>query len=404
MNIAAPSRAKEILAAIPKRPVGPPRKGFEEIYQNNLRRWANEILILDSKSDFKISSRGWCYILEQYGLGKGDFDLAEAKINECRKAGFLPLDICAEDVRRRAKGLENLDDDDHEDFAASLFRGTESAHEHYTPFSFWDDKEIYIEMVVEKIDLVNLFMPVCRKFRIPIKNNVGWNDINSRVHTMKRMAEHSAEGRECVLLYAGDFDPAGLVISAALRDNMKELEGAVNFELAQDGIPDLNIDDVVIDRFGLNYDFINDTGLSWIDGLETGSGKRLDDIGHKDHDKDYVQGYLRNYCPDWGPPPDARRAGTGARKCEANALVTQPKAARKLCLRTILKYLSPRDPARYRTALKEPREELRREIMRYGYSRATHDQAGRYLIRPPQRNSNRGSNYRGPATLAEAPP
>ena len=49
----------------------------------------------------------------------------------------------------------------------------------YTPFSFWDDKDFYIEMVVEKIDLVNLFMPVCAKFRIPIKNNVGWNDINS---------------------------------------------------------------------------------------------------------------------------------------------------------------------------------------------------------------------------------
>ena len=106
MSIAAPSRAHEILAAIPKRPVGPPRKGFEEIYQDNLRRWGNEILILDSKSDFKISSRGWCYILEQYGLGKGDFDIAEAKINECRKAGYLPLDICAEDARRLARGLE----------------------------------------------------------------------------------------------------------------------------------------------------------------------------------------------------------------------------------------------------------------------------------------------------------
>ena len=109
-------------------------------------------------------------------------------------------------------------------------------------------------------------------------------------------------GRKCVLLYAGDFDPAGLVISTSLRDNMKELEGAVNFELAADRVPDIAIDDVIIDRFGLNYDFINESNLSWIEGLETGSGKRLDDIRHKDHKKQYVQDYLKNYCPDSGSP------------------------------------------------------------------------------------------------------
>jgi hypothetical protein len=60
----------------------------------------------------------------------------------------------------------------------------------------------------------------------------------------------------------------------------------------------------------------------------------------------------------------------------------QPRKARKLCLGTILKYLHRGDPARYRTALKEPREQLRREIKRYGYRRATHDKEGRYLVRP----------------------
>jgi hypothetical protein len=49
----------------------------------------------------------------------------------------------------------------------------------------------------------------------------------------------------------------------------------LSLNLEQDRIPDLNIDDVVIDRFGLNYDFINETRLSWIPGLETGSGTTL---------------------------------------------------------------------------------------------------------------------------------
>jgi hypothetical protein len=277
----------QILSVVPKRPMGRSHPAQEEAYQQWLRDWANGILRLGVRIDFKVSSRGWCYLLEEYGLPKGDFDTAEQKINECRKAGYLPLGICAEDVRRLARGIEDIDDDDFRDYAEKMFKGIDACHEIYIPFSFWDDKEFYLEIVVEKIDLVNLFDPICRKFRIPIKNNVGWNDINSRVRTMKRFAMHAAAGRKPVLQYYGDFDPAGLLISTALRNNMKELEGAVNFELAQDGIPDLNIDNVIVERCGLNYDFINDNHLSWIDGLATGSGKRLDDINHRDHQKPY---------------------------------------------------------------------------------------------------------------------
>ena len=379
---------ENILSSVPKRPPGRTYPPQEAAYQQWLRDWAYGILRLAARIDFKVSSRGWCYLLEEYGLSKGDFDTAEEKINECRKAGYLPLNICAEDVRRLTRGLEDIDDDDFRDYAEGLFNGVDLAHESYIPFSFWDDKEYYLEIVVEKIDLVNLFMPIARKFCIPIKNNVGWNDINSRVRTMKRFAHHAAEGRKPVLQYYGDFDPAGLVISTALRNNMKELEGAVNFELAQDDIPDLNIDDVIIERCGLNYDFIIDNRLSWIDGLATGSGKRLDDINHRDHQKQYVQDYLKDYCPDWVPPLTPFTVGTGARKCEANALVVQPKKARKLCLQNILRYLHRSDPIRYLNALKEPREELRREVMRYGWRRATHDPEGRFLIRPKS-NSNR---------------
>jgi hypothetical protein len=337
-----------------------------DVYEWQLRRWAQQIERINARIDFAISARGWCYMLEEYGLSKGDFDKAEAKINECRKCGFLPLNICAEDGRRLPWGLEHLDNSDPGDYAESLFRGIDEAHTSYCPVSFWDDKDCYIEMVVEKIDLVNLFAPVCAKFFIPIKNNVGWNDINSRVHTMKRFARHAAEGRTPVLLYCGDFDPAGLLISKSLRTNMEELQGAVNFELAEEGIPDINIDDVEIERFGLSYDFINDNGLTWIDGLSTGSGKRLDDIGHKDHKKPYVQNYLRDYCPDWTPPLTPFSIGRGARKCEANALVVHAKEARKLCLKTILGYLDRGDPAVYRTSLKPARDALRETIAHYG--------------------------------------
>jgi hypothetical protein len=58
--------------------------------------------------DFKVGSRGWCYLLESYGLHKGDFDAAQKLITECRKSGDLPLDICAEDVSRTT-AVEEID-------------------------------------------------------------------------------------------------------------------------------------------------------------------------------------------------------------------------------------------------------------------------------------------------------
>jgi hypothetical protein len=57
-------------------------------------------------------------------------------------------------------------------------------------------------------------------------------------------------------------------------------------------------------------------------------------------------------------------AAYGARKVEANALVTRPEAGRELCRQAILKYLPAKAPRRYLEKLKPIRAELRREIER----------------------------------------
>jgi hypothetical protein len=44
---------------------------------------------------------------------------------------------------------------------------------------------------------------------------------------MKRFRKHDEEGRRCVLLYCGDFDPAGLHVSELMRKNLEDLERAV---------------------------------------------------------------------------------------------------------------------------------------------------------------------------------
>ena len=102
-----------------------------------------------------------------------------------------------------------------------------------------------------------------------------------------------------------------------------------------------------IDRFGLNYDFIQENNLTWIDNLETGSGKRLDDPRHPDHKKPYVQNYIKQF---------------GVRKVEANALVTRVTAGRKLCEDAILKYIDLDGVNDYNDETMEARELLQKVI------------------------------------------
>jgi hypothetical protein len=118
-----------------------------------------------------------------------------------------------------------------------------------------------------------------------------------------------------------------------MRKNLEDLAGAVGWS------PD--------NLFGLNANFIERNGLTWIDNLETSSGQRLDDPRHPDHNKDYVQSYIRQF---------------GVRKCEANALVVAPDTGRDLCRRVILDHVPEDAPADYHARLAIERERLQAAI------------------------------------------
>jgi hypothetical protein len=289
--------------------------------------------------DFAVGSRGLCYTLEPHGLPKGDFDDAQKLITECRKTGELLLDICAEDDARATVGLQgDLDDPDVEAQGQGWIQYVrERAANSYTPFGFWDDLDVYVEVAVEKLDLRNLFESVCVEFYVPLTNMKGWCDLTARAAMMRRFTAHEAANRRWILLLCGDHDPGGLNITATMRKNLEDLAGAVGW----------SPDNLVITRFGLNADFINRHGLTWIDNLETSSGQRLDDPKHPDHNKVYVQDYTRRF---------------GVRKCEANALVVAPHVGRQLCRDAILQYVPADAPERYRRRLAVERRRLRAAI------------------------------------------
>lgn len=235
---------------LPKLPAHRPSEATKAAYAKDVEAFCSRLLEVQSSIDFSVGSRGWAYILEGDRLiDKDEIDAAQRLINDCRKSGALPLDICSEDDKRAAENLEDLDADPPTR-AAQLVRYIESAEQYYAPFSFWDDLDVYVQMAVEKSNLKNLFAKPCAELHVPIANVGGWADLNVRAGFMRRFEEKEAEGKQCVLLLCTDHDIGGLQISSFMRSNLEDLARAVGW----------SPDNLIIDRFGLDYEYIEREG------------------------------------------------------------------------------------------------------------------------------------------------
>jgi hypothetical protein len=311
-------------------------------------RWCGQLLQLKESVDFDPGARGWCYLMEEHGLSKGDFNDAQDLITECRKDGKLPFDFCGDDdSAREFIHVETITDDPDPRVEAKQWADSiKSAPDRYDPLSFWDYQDNYVQMLVEKIGLRNLFDPVCEEFRVSLANTKGSWSLWQRMKLMERFAEWQEKGKHCALLYCGDHDIHGLRISEFLFDNLVEMMPA--FERHCPHL-DLNLDEIEIVRFGLNADFIKKHRLSWTQGLITGTGKDLADPSHSKHFDHDVQSYIEKF---------------GAKKLEADALVTRAQAGRRLCRDAILQYIDTNGIEDFEQARQEKRDKLREEINR----------------------------------------
>lgn len=308
-----------------------------------LREWfAAKLIEISDAIGFKVSSRGWGYIMEQKGfITKDQFDKVEDAINRCRRKGYLPVDFVAEEASREFHEIHTPETDSFPRFIMSWLTAAHECHEQFEP-DWWEDEEYYIQMVVEKIDLVSLFQDICRTYHIPIANARGWSSILQRAAYCRRFKEAEDKGLKCVLLYCGDHDPDGVRISDTIRKNLEDVQ---NIRWG-DGETGYDPSDLIIERFGLDYDFIVANKLTWIDNLITGNTAKKMDLGsktHPNHNLPYVQQYLKK---------------VGRRKCEANAIVVVPEMGRQMCERAILRYLGADARDRFEARKQETRDKI----------------------------------------------
>jgi hypothetical protein len=325
---------------MPRRKRGAQSAEAKATFERDLSEWCQEIIRIAETMDYKIGARDWCYVLEVAGsITKGEFDAAERLITECRKDGHLPVDITCIDNGRPTANLVYIDRTSVKEEAADIIERALNGSRSYHPFSVWENQEFFVQVAVEKMGIYSLFEKPTAAFDVPMVNIGGWSDVNSRVELMRRFKYWEARGKQCVLLAFTDHDPGGLHIANFLLDNLAELSDAVGW----------SPDNLFIDRFGLKADFIRKHRLTWIDNLETSSGLQLDDPGHADHHKDYVQSYIKKF---------------GVRKVEANALVVCPEAGRELCRQAILKYVGLAAVADYRRRLSSEQNKVRLAVRR----------------------------------------
>lgn len=317
------------------------RQAEDYLFAHQLEEIQKKMKLPDGRI-FKIGARGWAYQLEDMRLiNKDEFDKIQDVINNLRKKGILPIDFTSNDEKRLFSGVEFPNDDTPIQHMRSYLVAAQECEKWYTP-DWWREEDYYIQVLVEKEDLVTLFKSTCNKYHIPIGNSRGWSSMNQRATYANRFKEAEDAGLECVLLYLGDFDPDGLRISEFLRKNLEDLK-EIRWSYGGRGY---DPKDLIIDRFGLNYDFITKHNLTWIDNLITGSGKDLASPSHPNYNHPYVQDYLKKY---------------GARKCEANALIVRTTQAIELLTTAIEKYLGADALHRF----KERRQEIVDEVTEF---------------------------------------
>lgn len=336
---------------LPDKPRGRPG----DRYYNQVASFAESLRTFDESVDQKVSARGYAYLLENENLiTKSQIDYAENLINKIRKNDFsdsapwehalLPTDFTAkDDARRWYAGDDGSDYEDVDDYVRRRLRAVLKGWGFDR--SFWEYQDHFLQVVVEKIDLVHLFRPICERYNIPITTGKGWSTINQRAEIAARFAHWAEKDKQGVLLYCGDFDPPGRRISDYFRKNLNDLSDALIPDVDGDGYfyGGRYGDAIIVDRFGLNHDFVKEHDLTWVDNLETGSGRDLCSPSHPDHDKDYVQDWLRTH---------------GCRKVEANALVAHPEAGQALFEDTVAEYLGDDPLSEYEADLEDDREAI----------------------------------------------
>src|ERR1700722_12356210 len=312
---------------------------------SNIERQALPWIISEyERHGYAFGPRAWAYAAEgSIGLDKDQFDDFGEWLATMRMQGKVDADIVSDDDARRTTINDHQDYEDPHNYAESTLRIAKYRLEAYTPISWWDDLPTYIEVGIEKSDIMPLFDDICQKYHVPYTNYRGNGDVNSRRRVLQRMKKHHEAGRECKLLYFGDLDPVGISIANNLHKNLTKCANMT--DVRWDPSP------VEILHAGLHFDQVEELGLSWTDNLLSSTGKDMSQpfLPNGKPNKAYETYKVKAYMEEHG----------GARKVELNALATKIDEARELFTAMIHDFIPADHPEIHEERQQQGREETK---------------------------------------------
>lgn len=262
----------------------PPTSGPIHVRKQARFEMGEAIERMSRETGYRFGPRGWAYYAEGLGLiTKGEFDRFETLLTAMRKDGELDPDVIEPDASRMATEVYDFDADsntpeEHAQYAIDdISERLRSWAQSYREHGYWDGLDYYVEMIVEKKDLVQIFRSTADRYNVRITNGKGDTDIHTRLALLKRFRDHTWDGRRCILLAIGDHDPKGLHIVEGLHRNIMSCGNLKGLDWDD---PDFDVVNI-----GLTENQIDDLGLMKISNLETGGGRDLSDPRHPDHNK-----------------------------------------------------------------------------------------------------------------------
>lgn len=99
----------------------------------------------------------------------------------------------------------------------------------------WENQPIYAELFIEKKALQGVFQSVCNNNRIALGACKGYPSLTFLYEAAQRFSDAYEQGKECVILYFGDYDPSGEDIPRSIGENLnrmaQEVDGFSPFEV-----------------------------------------------------------------------------------------------------------------------------------------------------------------------------
>ena len=90
----------------------------------------------------------------------------------------------------------------------------------------WEDQSNYVELWCEKDALRSVLDPITDDLHVTLMVNRGYSSISAMYDSAKRMIHAAEDGKDCHILYLGDFDPSGEDMVRDVRDRMGVLDAS----------------------------------------------------------------------------------------------------------------------------------------------------------------------------------